>query len=140
MILLDTSVLSRVFRRGRPGPEERRLHAVVADLMSDDRPLGLPGIVLQEVLSGIRSESQFDTLEQRLLTSFSILNPGTTEHVQAARLRNKCLSKGLSVSGADCLIAAVTIAGGHELFAADDDFRAIARHSTLELFEAGVVG
>ena len=140
MILLDTSVLSRVFRRSRPGPAELRLHAVVADLMSDDRPLGLPGIVLQEVLSGIRSESQCAALEQRLLTSFSILNPGTTEHVQAARLRNKCLSKGVSVSGPDCLIAAVTIAGGHELFAADGDFHGIARHSTLELFEAGAVG
>jgi predicted nucleic acid-binding protein len=137
VIVLDTSVLSRVFRRSRPGPDERRLNSVVTDLMADDDPLGLPGIVLQEVLSGIRSERQFDALEQRLLASFSILNPGTTEHVQAARLKNKCLSKGLSVSGADCLIAALTIAGGHELFAADDDFQAIAKHSALKLFEAG---
>jgi hypothetical protein len=139
VILLDTSVLSRVFRRSRPGPDERRLHDVVTDLMADDRPLGLPGIVLQEVLSGIKSERQFDALEQRLLASFRILIPGIAEHVQAARLKNKCLNKGLSVSGADCLIATLTIAGGHELFAADDDFQAIAKHSMLKLFEAGGV-
>lgn len=139
MILLDTSVLSRVFRRRRPGPEERRLHGVVAALMADDRPLGLPGIVLQEVLSGIRSEKQFEDLEQRLLASFSILNPGTAEHVQAARLKNRCLGKGITASGPDCLIAALTIAGGHELFAADDDFRTIAEFSALKLFQGGNV-
>ena len=64
MILLDTSVLSRVFRRRRMGPEEQRLQAVVEELMSGDVPLGLPGIVLQEVLSGVRKEKQFADLER----------------------------------------------------------------------------
>ena len=59
MILIDTSVLSRTLRRRRPGPEEVRLRATVDDLMASDVPLGLPGVVLQELLSGIKSEKQF---------------------------------------------------------------------------------
>ena len=50
MILIDTSVLSRVFRRRRPGPHERQLQAAFERLMSGDLPAGLPGIVLQEDL------------------------------------------------------------------------------------------
>ena len=134
MILLDTSILSRVFRRSRPGPEELRIQRVVEELMTGDDPLGLPGIVLQETLSGIRSEKQFATLENRLLAAFTVLLPTTAHHIDAARLRNKCLAKGLSASGPDCLIAAMAISGGHELFAADDDFEAIAKQAPLQLF------
>lgn len=134
MILLDTSVLSRVFRRRRPGPEELRLQRIVEHLMAGDSLLGIPGIVLQEVLSGVRSEKQFAELEGRLLAAFTIILSSTTHHIEAARLRNKCLAKGLSVSGPDCLIAVVVISGGHELFAADDDFEAISKHTPLKLF------
>jgi len=134
MILLDTSVLSRVFRRRRPGAEERRLQAMFDDLMASDVPLGLPGIVLQEVLSGIRSHRQFSDLSAKLLTGFAIVPEGVPEHVEAARIRNVCLGKGLNVSGIDCLIAACAIAGNHELFTVDEDFEAIARHAPLKMF------
>ena len=139
MILLDTSVLSRVFRRRRKGAEERRVQAIVDELMAGEVPLGLPGTVLQEVLSGVRSQEQFDELERRLVDSFVIVNPGTRHHVEAARLTNSCLAAGLSASGPDCLIAVLAIDGDHELFTMDEDFRAIARHAPLELFTAGRV-
>ncbi len=134
MILFDTSVLSRVLRRRHPGPAERRLRAVFDELMASDDPLGLPGIVLQEVLSGVRSERQFAELSGRVLAAFSILPEGVPEHVEAARVRNVCLAKGLNVSGVDCLIAACAITGGHELFTVDEDFEAIAKHTPLKLY------
>ncbi len=90
--------------------------------------------MLQEVLSGIRAEKQFADLEGKLLASFRIVNPGTQDHVEAARLTNRCLAAGLSPSGPDCLIAMLAIAGGHELFAIDADYRAIAQHAPLKLF------
>jgi predicted nucleic acid-binding protein len=102
--------------------------------MTTDVALGLPGIVLQEVLSGIRGEKQFVDLQGRLLSAFRIVHPSTADHVQAARLRNRCLARGLNVSGIDCLIATVTVTGGHELFAVDGDFAALARHAPLKLF------
>ena len=140
MILLDTSVLSRVFRRQRMGPAERRFKSVVEELMASENPLGLPGIVLQEVLSGIRSKKQFADLERRLLASFTVVNPNTSDYIEAARLRNKCLASGLTASGPDCLIATLAIARSHEVFAADEDFEGIAKHSPLKLFEVRDVG
>ena len=134
MILFDTSVLSCVLRRRHPGPAERRLRAVFDELMASDDPLCLPGIVLQEVLSGVRSERQFAELSGRVLAAFSILPEGVSEHVEAARVRNVCLAKGLNVSGVDCLIAACAITGGHELFTVDEDFEAIAKHTPLKLY------
>jgi predicted nucleic acid-binding protein len=50
-------------------------------------------------------------------------------------LENTCLGTGLSVSGVDCLIATCAIVGAHELFAVDEDFEAIARHTPLRLFQ-----
>ena len=133
MILFDTSVLSRVFRRKTAGAEERRLRTVFQELMASEEPLGMPGIVLQEILSGIRSQRQFNDLRAKLLAAFTVLPEGVPEHLEAARIRNRCLSKGLNVSGVDCLIAACAILGDHELFAVDDDFVAIAKQVPLRL-------
>jgi predicted nucleic acid-binding protein len=90
--------------------------------------------VLQEVLSGVRSHRQFGELSGKLSAAFTILPEGVSEHVEAARLRNVCLAKGLNASGIDCLIAACAITGNHELFAVDEDFEAIAKHAPLKLY------
>jgi len=101
--------------------------------MAGQAALGLPGLVLQEVLSGIRNPRQFADLEHRLVNGFEIVHPTTDDHVAAAKLRNTCLANGLNVSGADCLIATLTIAGNHRLLAADTDFQALAKYSKLQL-------
>jgi len=102
--------------------------------MQGDALLGLPGIVLQEVLGGLPSEKAFRDLRGKLLGAFTILPASVDDHVEAARLKNLCLGKGANVSGIDCLIAATAIAGGHELFTADKDFATIGRHANLRLF------
>jgi predicted nucleic acid-binding protein len=108
---------------------------VFEELMASDVPLGLPGIVLQEVLSGVRSQRQFSDLSAKLLTAFAVLPEGISEHVEAARVKNTCLGQGLNVSGVDCLIAACALTGNHELFAVDADFEAIAKHAPLKLYK-----
>lgn len=97
--------------------------------------MGLPGVVLQEVLSGIRNERQFADLERLLLASFTVVNADAEDYVEAARLTNRCQAKGLSPSGPDCLIAVTAIAGNHELFAIDKDFRDLAKQAPLRLFK-----
>jgi hypothetical protein len=133
VILVDTSILSRLFRRTKPGPAELALRRVVDTLLASDTPLALPAIVLQEALTGIRDERQFLDLERRLLGAFPIVHPTTRDHVEAARLRNRCQLEGLNVSGVDCLIAAAAISRGWELLARDEDFEHIARHAPLRL-------
>jgi predicted nucleic acid-binding protein len=99
VILLDTSVLSRVFRRSRLGPTEQRVRETFARLMESESALGLPGIVLQEVLSGIRSDKQFAELELRLLSAFTIVLPSANDHIEAARLKTNAWAKGLPRPG-----------------------------------------
>jgi predicted nucleic acid-binding protein len=135
MILFDTSILSRVFRRRRLGSKERQVLTTFEALMQSDAALGLPGIVLQEILSGLPSERVFRELRAKLLGAFTILPASVDDHLEAARLKNLCISKGTNVSGIDCLIAAIAIAGAHQLFTADADFRAIQKHSALKLFQ-----
>jgi predicted nucleic acid-binding protein len=136
VILFDTSVLSRVFRRRRPGDGEQALQVAFEALMQGDARLGLPGIVLQELLSGLASEKQFRELRAKLLGAFTIVPASVEDHVEAARLKNLCAAKGLNASAVDCLIAATAIAGGHELLTTDADFRAIGRHAPLRLLAA----
>jgi hypothetical protein len=137
VILIDTSVLSRVFRRARPGPQELRLRATVEELMASDTELGLPGVVVQEVLSGVKTDAQFAELHHRLVSAFTIVHAVTDHYVDAARLKNTCLRKGVNVSGPDCLIATLAMAHKAELVALDDDFTSIAKHSTLRLRPLG---
>lgn len=134
MILIDTSVLSRVFRRRRPGRQEEALRERL-DLLGEARTaLGIPAVVLLETLSGIRNQAQFLDLEQKLLSAFEVVHANTDDHVQAARLRNQCQSTGLNVSGIDCLIAQIAMAHGRKLFAIDRDFEKMAKLAPLKLY------
>jgi predicted nucleic acid-binding protein len=55
-------------------------------------------------------------------------------HAAAARLFRRLRSKGVTVRGAiDCIIDHACIAAGVELLSTNQDFAAIARHSTLRL-------
>lgn len=133
MIILDTSVLSLAFRR-RPGTlPEPPAAGVLRRLIVEDQPLAIPGIVMQELLSGVRSPEQFSRLGQRL-GGFPLLIASRADHVTAARLTNTCRGTGIAVTTIDCLIAALTIAAGGQLFTADEDFRHMAACCKLKLF------
>jgi predicted nucleic acid-binding protein len=97
-------------------------------------PRDLPGIVLHEVLSGIRSQRQFTDLTATLPAAFTVAPEGSPEHVEAARIKNVCLGKGPDVPGDDCLIVACAITGNHESFAIDENVEAIARLAPLRRF------
>lgn len=133
MILLDTSVVSTVLRRRkRIGPEAdlaRRLDV----LMATERPIALPGLVLQEVLSGIRDERQFDVVRRTAEATFPILLPRRDDHIVAAQLVNACRRRGVTASATDALIAAQAIGYGAHLFTTDPDFEDIAKHTPLRV-------
>ena len=59
MIVLDTSVLSLVFRRKAKAAVDPPAALALRRMIADDWPLGIPGIVLQELLSGVRTPTQF---------------------------------------------------------------------------------
>jgi predicted nucleic acid-binding protein len=134
MILLDTSVLSLVFRRRRGGEPEPRVAAILRRLVGDDAPMGVPGIVLQELLSGVRTPHEFDRL-MGILEGFPLVIARRDDHLAAARIANACARKGVPTSTVDCLIAAIAITRQAALFTLDADFARMAEPSGLTLFE-----
>lgn len=133
MIVLDTSVLSLAFRRRRQVGHEPAPAIVLRQMIVDDWPLAVPGIVLQELLSGVRTSRQFHTLREQL-QGLPVLLPDENQHLRAARITNACRGAGVSCSTVDALIAAQTIAAGGQLFTTDRGFEAVAPHCGLQLF------
>ena len=132
MIVVDTSVLSVAFRRSSsrdPHPAARELRRLV---LADEMVL-LPGIVLQEILSGIRSEAGLTRLLSDL-EGFPLLLATAEDHVLAARIRNVGIAEGIVASTVDALIAAQTISVRGSLFTLDEDFSRIAASCRLELY------
>lgn len=133
MILLDTGVVSAVLRRRRRGPAEEAVAGRVAALLDGDEPIGLPGIVLQELLSGIAGARQQEKVLQAVRGSFPVLLASEGDHLKAADLVTAAAAKGLAFSTPDALIAAQAINRRARLFTTDGDFGALAALSGLRL-------
>jgi predicted nucleic acid-binding protein len=134
VILLDTSVLSAVLRRKAPASEERRVAERLQALLNTGQRIGVPGIVVQELLSGIRETAQFEAIKRALLRGYPVVTATVGDHVLAADVANKCRRRGVAVSSVDALIAALAINAKAQLFALDEDFAQIAKVTPLRLF------
>jgi predicted nucleic acid-binding protein len=104
-------------------------------MIVEDVPLSVPGIVLQELLSGVKSDEQFRGL-YNAMQGFPVLMAEREDHVIAARIANNCRGHGVTAAAVDCLIAAMAVTRDARLFTLDHDFEAIASHCALELFRA----
>lgn len=93
----------------------------------------IPGIVLQELLSGIKEPSQADKI-MGIMEGYPTLLATQDHHIEAASLSNVCRKAGISAATIDCLIAAQCIMEKGILLTLDDDFSKIARHCTLRLY------
>ena len=132
MFVIDTSVWSRALRRRRSSESESAEAALIRRLVLEDEPIGLPGIVLQELLSGVRTKKEFERL-RKVLDPFAVLLATEELHLLAASLFNTCKSNGLNVSPTDVLIAATAMQCGGRLITADSDFRRMAEHIDLAI-------
>ena len=135
MILLDTSVLSAVLRRRKPGPAEAQLESLLQGLLNTGQKVSVPGLVVQELLSGIREDVQFQRMKAILLRGYPVVTASIGDHLLAADVTNQCRRKGITASAGDALIAALAINRRATLFTVDRDFKDIARATTLKLFE-----
>ncbi|HUP45374.1 MAG TPA: PIN domain-containing protein [Thermoanaerobaculia bacterium] len=132
MIVLDTSVLSRALRR-RPRTEQADPAAEKLELvLRGNVAVAIPGIVLQEVLSGVRTEKQFADLQDKL-EAFPLVMAAVDDHVDAARLVTRCRATGIAVTAIDALIAVMTIRVDGDLFTLDRDFARMAELVPLRL-------
>jgi len=132
MILLDTTVLSEAFRRpmrDRPSLTARRLTRLIRTRVE----LAVPGIVFQEVLTGIPDPAQFD-LVRRDLEALAVIPASRDDHSLAAQFVTRCRAKGVTATTVDCLIAAQTVWMHARLYTLDRDFDRIAPICDLSLY------
>jgi predicted nucleic acid-binding protein len=130
-MLVDTSVWIDYFN-GHGSAQADRLAAAIAD----SEAISLPGLVITEILVGLRSDAEADKI-LRLLDAFGPgPEPTRADHVAAARLYRLCRSKGITIrSTIDCLIAQLCLRDSLELLTLDRDFTGIARCAPLRLVQ-----
>ncbi len=128
-VIVDTSVWSLALRRGKqsasaPAQELRNL--------IHDHRVQMIGPVRQEILSGIRSESQFKKLKKHLQSfpDFPIL---TDDYINAAMYFNRCRSKGIQGSNTDFLICAVAVRNKFSIYTTDKDFELFSKQIQIDL-------
>jgi len=122
MILIDTPVWSLALRR-KPenlSPRELRLKKLWYEIVDDGRAQ-LLGSVRQELLSGLREESQFYRLRD-YLRDFPDAPVTTGDYEEAARSSNRCRSAGIAASPVDMLICAIARRYDWEILTPDRDF------------------
>lgn len=136
MILLDTSVISAVLRRRRKGEREQALATRVAALLQSEEGIAIPGIVLQELLSGIGDARQHDRVLAGVRESFPVVLAAEGDHLKAADLVNAAAAKGVALSTPDALIAAQALNRRASLFSSDGDFDELAGLAGLKLVSA----
>src|SRR5580693_4661560 len=108
-VLIDTSVWSLALRRKHEtlAGSERLLVMELSELIREGRAKVI-GLVRQELLSGIKSNEQYEKL-RLYLRAFSDELLDTFDYEDAAKAGNRCRAKGIVVSIVDVLLCAVTV-------------------------------
>ncbi len=121
-VLIDTSVWSLALRRKHEtlGRNEQLLVMELSELIREGRAKVI-GLVRQELLSGIKSNEQYEKL-RLYLRAFPDELLDTFDYEDAAKAGNRCRAKGIVVSIVDVLLCAVTVRRGWSIFTTDPDF------------------
>lgn len=121
-VLADSCVWSAVLRRGSGMTDPVRLEM---QRLIESGAVEIIGPIRQEVLSGVRSDTQFDSLKEALglFPEIPILSE---DYDTAARFYNLCRRRGIQGSGTDFLICAVTAREDIPIFTVDQDFERYA--------------
>lgn len=136
MIVVDTSVWIEFFK-GTGSSFDQHL----AELIRVDAPIALTEVVYCEVLQGIRDDSVHARVREILQAFPVLLLDGLRSADQAIALYRACRRRGFTIrSTVDCLIAAVCLDAGAELFHHDRDFDVLAKVADLKLYRPSTEG
>jgi predicted nucleic acid-binding protein len=133
MVLVDTPVWSLALRRKREdlNAQEQRLTLALAELIREGRAQ-MAGPIRQELLSGIREEERFRKLRD-YLRAFEDPRLEVEDYEEAARMSNRCRTKGVAGSAIDFLICAVAGRRAWQILTTDGDFERYAKLLGLKL-------
>ena len=131
-VLVDTCVWSLALRRS--SLQDSAVVRELRELISEQRVVML-GPVRQEILSGIREESQFLRLKEHL-RAFPDVPLEQNDFESGAEFFNICRRNGVQGSNTDFLICAAAIRLNIPIFSTDDDFIGYGRFIPLSLHAA----
>jgi len=131
-VIVDTSVWSLALRRNKE--DSLALVQELRQIILSHR-VQMIGPIRQEILSGIRSKSQFIKLRKHL-ESFPDLPILTEDYITAAQFFNHCRSKGIQGSNTDFLICAVAVRNKFSIYTTDKDFDLFSKHIQIVLHKA----
>src|SRR5580704_8211470 len=132
-VLIDTSVWYLALRRKHEtlGGNEQLFVMELSELIREGRAKVI-GLVRQELLSGIKSNEQYEKLKL-YLRAFPDEPLDTFDYEDAAKAGNRCRAKGIVVSIVDILLCAVTVKRDWSIFTTDPDFSHYKRVLPLAL-------
>lgn len=131
MILVDTSVWID-FLRGIDSPQRRTLHR----LLQEEEDISITEIILTEILQGIKTDQDFETLRGYLL-ELPIHRPGGTQtYLRAAQIYRDCRKSGKTARKTiDCIIASICLENDLTLLHKDSDFDIISACAGLKVMD-----
>jgi len=132
-VLVDTSVWSIALRHSVPVTNSDIIKEQLFELIEDVR-VAMIGPIRQELLSGVKSKTQFNLLNKRL-EPFRDTPMESSDFILAAEFFNRCRSKGVQGSHTDFLICAVSARRKFPLFTTDKDFLLYKKHLDFPLFD-----
>ncbi len=91
-VIVDTSTWSLFLRRSVVADDPQKLK--LQQLIEQEQAVILLGVVVQEILQGIRNPAQFDRL-RAYLEDFPLLELRREDYVAAARLGSLCRANGV---------------------------------------------
>ncbi len=128
MVLVDTTVWIDFFA----GRDESHV-MTLQELIESEEDLSLCGVILAEVLQGIRSDADFIKTRQ-YFGDLIFLPMRQTTFVQAAEIYRSLRKKGVTIrKPVDCMIASVAIEYDIHLLHNDRDFNHISKHTKLRI-------
>ena len=136
-VLIDTSVWSQALR-SQKATSGNLLESRVVDLLKElihDGRVALIGPVRQELLSGVKTKDQFETL-QKILGVFPDVSLSSADYELAAQSFNKCRQAGVQGSNTDFLICAVSLNRAWSVLSLDKDFERYQKYLPLSLYKA----
>jgi hypothetical protein len=103
--------------------------------LAQGEPVDICPTILQEVLQGIKKESEYEQLREVLFEmNFLMLDPYFVAE-EAAKLYRQLRRKGTTINKPnDCVIAFYAIHFDHVLVHNDKDFDKISKHSKLKVY------
>ncbi len=130
-VLVDTSVWSIALRHRVSVEGSEKIREELYTLIDDSR-VAMIGPIRQELLSGIKTEAQFNLLKE-YLKPFKDVVLETEDYILAAQYFNRCRSSGIQGSHIDFLICAISSRREFPLFTTDKDFLHYKKHLDFSL-------